>query len=302
MVPSFDELIARSRLPRLEARALAEHASGCAREWLIAHGDEAAAPAVEERFVALVRRRADGEPLAYLVGHREFYGRRFRVTPAVLIPRPEMELLVQWALQTAPHGARVLELGTGSGAIAITLALERPDLRVLATDVSQAAIELARTNARELIAEVRRAHGDRTPPRAVAAAPQLRLGSWFDALAATESFDLIVSNPPYIAADDAHLREGDLRFEPQGALTDGSDGLGALRVLAAGAPGHLRPGGWAAFEHGWDQGAAARALLGAAGLESVATLRDGEGRERVSLGRRTAAQSPFRRPAHSAPR
>lgn len=266
---SFDALLARQPLPRIEARVLLEHASGRSREWLIAHGDADADAEVGGHFEALVRRRAAGEPLAYLVGAREFYGRRFAVTPAVLIPRPETEALVEWAIGHAPRGARVLDLGVGSGAIALTLALERPDLVVTATDRSSEAIAVAADNAQRL----------------GAAGVALRAGDWYAALDAGERFELIVSNPPYVHAGDPHLAEGDLRFEPRDALTDGADGLDALRRIVGGATGRLSPGGGIALEHGWDQGSAVRALLEAAGFADVQTLRDAEHRERISVGR-----------------
>lgn len=268
--PSFDALMLARPLPRIEARALLERASGRAREWLIAHGDESAGARVAERFDALAARRLAGEPLAYLLGEREFFGRGFAVTPDVLIPRPDTEVLVQWAIDTAPRGARVLDLGTGSGAIAITVALERRDLSVVATDASHEALETARRNAVRL------------------GAPDVRFlaGDWYAALDAGERFDLILSNPPYIAADDPHLAEGDLRFEPRCALTDGADGLSALRRIVDAAPHRLRAGGWLALEHGWTQAAAVRDLLSSAGFEEVRTLADAQHRDRISLGRR----------------
>ncbi len=269
--PSFDGLIAACGLPRIDARALAAHASGRTREWLAAHGDEAVAPAIAAQFRALARRRTAGEPPAYLLGWREFYGLRFAVSPAVLIPRPDTELLVRWAIEHAPPGARVLELGTGSGAIAVTLALQRPDLRVTATDLSADALAVAAGNRDRLMG---------------AAAGRLTLlqGDWYAALPAEARFDVVVSNPPYIAADDPHLRQPDLACEPRGALTDGQDALDALRAIAAGARRVLVPDGCLACEHGWDQGAAVRALLTRAGLSGVHTLRDDEGRERVTFG------------------
>lgn len=269
--PSFDGLIAACGLPRIDARALAAHASGRTREWLAAHGNEAVAPAIAAQFRALARRRAAGEPLAYLLGWREFYGLRFAVSPAVLIPRPDTELLVRWAIEHAPPEGRVLELGTGSGAIAVTLALQRPDLRVTATDLSADALAVAAGNRDRLMG---------------AAAGRLTLlqGDWYAALPAEARFDVVVSNPPYIAADDPHLQQPDLACEPRGALTDGHDGLDALRAIAAGARRVLVPDGCLACEHGWDQGAAVRALLTRAGLSGVRTLRDDEGRERVTFG------------------
>lgn len=265
---TYDALIAASLLPRLEARALLEHASGRRREWLIAHGDETVPAAVARAFDELARRRLAGEPLAYLVGWREFHGRRFEVTPEVLIPRADTELAVRWACAEAPRGARVLDLGTGSGAIAVSLALERPDLRVLATDASAAALAVAARNAAAL----------------GAAQVEFRHGDWYSALSPDERFGLIVSNPPYIAHDDPHLAEGDLRHEPQAALTDGADGLEALRALVAGAAAHLDTDGLVGLEHGWTQGAAVRGLLMQAGFRKVRTLADDEGRERLTVG------------------
>lgn len=277
-MPTYDQLIASSGLPRLEARALLEHASGHRREWLIAHGDAPAAEATAAAFDALAARRRAGEPLAYLVGWREFHGHRFEVAPDVLIPRADTELAVEWACDTAPAGGRVLDLGTGSGAIAISVALARPDLRVLATDSSAPAAALAARNARALGA-------DRV---------EIRTGDWFGALHEGERFDLIVSNPPYLAFDDPHLREGDLRHEPTAALTDGADGLQALRALAAGAAAWLAQEGWLGLEHGWTQGAAVRQLLRDAGFGDVATRRDAEHRERLTVGclRGPSARAP----------
>lgn len=270
--PTHDMLVVESGLPRTEARALLSHASGRSREWLVAHGDEPAESPVRERFLGLVARRAAGEPLAYLTGVREFFGRAFDVDASVLIPRPDTETLIEWAVETAPRDGRALDLGTGSGAIAITLALERSDLGVVATDRSPGALEIARGNARRL----------------EAAAVEFRPGDWWSAVRPGETFDLIVSNPPYLAHDDPHLDEGDLRFEPIGALTDGSDGLTALRVIISGAPGRLVTGGWLGVEHGWTQGAEVRALFERAGFGRVQTIRDAEHRDRVTVGRREA--------------
>jgi len=272
--PTLDALIAACGLPRLEARVLLEHACGRSREWLIAHGDEAAAPPAADRFRELARRRAAGEPLAYLVGGREFFGRLFIVGPDVLIPRPETELLASEALRRAAQGARVLDLGTGSGCIAVTLACERSDLRVVGTDRSARALALARANATSLA-------GDALSSGRLS----LREGDWWRAVNAGERFELIVSNPPYIAGADPHLDAGDLRHEPRSALVAGADGLAALREIAAGAPARLASDGWLLVEHGWDQGAAVRELFRAAGLAQIDTLRDDEGRERITAGR-----------------
>lgn len=272
--PSWERLALESGLPRLEARVLLEHASGHRREWLLAHGDEPAGARAAGAFAELARRRLAGEPIAYLTGVREFLGRRFEVSPDVLIPRPETELLVQQALARAPRAARLLDLGTGSGAVAVSIACERADLRVAATDRSSEALAMARRNAQRLA-------GD-----ALASARLVfRAGHWWAAIEPDERFDLVVSNPPYVAAGDAHLAGGDLRFEPRTALESGADGLDALREIVAGAPRHLKPGGWLLLEHGSEQGASVRALLASAGLRDIETLADAAGLARVTLGR-----------------
>jgi release factor glutamine methyltransferase len=255
---------------RAEADILLAHALGRSRSWLIAHADDAVDAAGAAAFAALVQRRAAGEPVAYLTGHRGFWTLELEVTPATLIPRPETELLVELALARLPHdGApRVVDLGTGSGAIALAIARECPHARVLATDASAAALAVAQRNAQaNRLGNVDFVRSD-----------------WFAALAG-ERFDLIVSNPPYIAAGDPHLKQGDLRFEPASALASGSDGLDDIRRIVDGAPQHLAAGGWLLFEHGWDQGVAVRGLLEAAGYGEVFTAQDLEGRDRVSGGR-----------------
>ncbi len=269
VMPSVAHCLAACALPALEARALLAHVSGLSREALIAFPERALDETLQERFEVLSTRRLAGEPLAYLVGEKEFYGRPFRVGPDVLIPRPETELLVDTATAHARAypTPRVLDLGTGSGCIAITLALELDDAHVCAVDQSAAALAMARANAQQLGACVDFIHSD-----------------WFTAVQGT--FDLIVSNPPYIAADDKHLHA--LRHEPQRALTDAADGLSCLRHIARIAPAHLTPGGWLLVEHGHDQGLAVRKLFAHAGLVQVQTLRDLEGRERLCMGRRAA--------------
>jgi release factor glutamine methyltransferase len=274
---SWDALLAASGLPRLEARALLEHASGRDRSWLIGHGDETAPEPARSSFAALVARRRAGAPLAHLTGFREFHGLRMRVSPAVLIPRADTELLVELATRLAPACGRMLDLGTGSGAVAIAVAVQRPDLEILATDLSGEALAIAAGNARDCLAP---ASGERI---------RFLAGSWWAALPAGEPpFDLVASNPPYIAAGDPHLALGDLPHEPVQALASGADGLDAIRTIAAGARPHLTEGGWLLLEHGFDQGAAVRALLEAAGLERIATHRDPGGHERVTLGRNPA--------------
>ena len=253
-----------------EVELLLSHALRRDRAWLRAHADDPLAAEDAVQFHALLLRRTAGEPLAYIIGRREFWSLDFTVTPDVLIPRPETELLIEFSLQRIPQNAEVdiADLGTGSGAIALALAHERPQARVLATDASAAALMVARGNAERLaIRNVEFAQAD-----------------WCTALADRE-FDLIASNPPYIAEADAHLAQGDLRFEPRTALASGTDGLNAIRIIVCDAPTHLKPGGWILLEHGHEQGAAVRALLGESGFVEVFTARDLEVRERVSGGR-----------------
>lgn len=274
--PALDALLrdAAGRIDALDARWLLAHAAGRSQTWLYAHARDPAPDGVAARFEALVARRAAGEPVAYLTGTRGFWGLDLAVTPATLIPRPETELLVELALARLPAGdAHVADLGTGSGAIALAIARERPHAAVLATDASVDALAVARENAQALgLPHVRFAHGD-----------------WYAPLAGTR-FDVIASNPPYIEDADPHLAHGDLRFEPASALSSGADGLDAIRILAAGALAHLAPGGWLLIEHGLAQGAAVRALFGQAGLVEVATARDLEARDRVTLGRAPGVQ------------
>lgn len=259
--------MAASGLPRREARALLAGLLGRRREWIIAHGDAPMPAAEAPAYTALCTRRLRGEPMAYLLGSREFRGHTFRVTPDVLIPRPETEALVQWVIDHAPTGSRVLDLGTGSGAIAVSVAIERPDLTVAATDASEAALTVARGNAA--------AHGVRIAFHA---------GSWWHALPAGTRWPLVVSNPPYIAHNDAHLAAGDLRFEPPMALASGVDGLDAIRQILAGAAGHLAPGGLLALEHGYDQAEAVAALLARHGFENRWHQQDDQGQPRLSGG------------------
>lgn len=272
---THDQLIGNCRLPRLEARALLEHASGRRREWLIAHGDEPVAEAVVATFSALAQSRRNGQPLAYLVGGCEFRGHHFAVSQDVLIPRTDTEAIVDWALELAPPAARVIDLGTGSGVIAVSLALARPDLEIWATDISPAALALAAGNAARLLAAT---GADRDPIT-------WRAGAWWAAIEPGELFALAVSNPPYIRARDHHLGEGDLRFEPQAALTPGPEGTEAIAELIDGAPGHLAAGGWLIVEHGFDQGPAVRSLLAARGFAAITSRRDTAGHERVTAGR-----------------
>ena len=261
-------LLRECGLPRLEAELLLCSILGCERAWLVAHAEEAVDSSNVHSAHALFARRHAGEPVSYITGWREFYGLALRMTQDVLIPRPETELLVELALERLPLGApaRVLELGTGSGAIAIALATERPGLGIVATDVSEAALALARRNARDHGAEIVFIHSD-----------------WFDALG-PEPFDLIASNPPYVAAGDAHLERGDVRFEPRLALVGGEDGLACIREIAAGAQNRLRPGGWLLMEHGYDQGDRCVELLGALGYAAVTDFHDLAGWPRACAG------------------
>jgi len=258
---------ASARIGRLDARLLLEFVSGKTHTALITQADNLLGPEQQARFLALVERRAAGEPLAYLTGEAGFYGMTFAVTPAVLIPRPETELLVESALalsDTLPPSAEILDLGTGSGILAVTLAKCLPDARVTAVDASADAIEVARRNAERHGVNVR-----------------FHQGHWYAPLGAAR-FDLIVSNPPYVAADDPHLERGGLPFEPRSALTDGGDGLACLREIIAGAPRHLHPGGALFLEHGYDQAEAVRALLLQEGFREVRSQRDLNAIERVS--------------------
>lgn len=251
---------------RLDAQVLIAHALRVDRVWLIAHDRDPLTHRQVEVIQDLIGQRANGVPVAQILGEREFYGRAFKITPAVLIPRADTELLVEAALARMHPRARILDLGVGSGCIAISLALEAPQATVVAADASPAALAVAQDNARRLGANVLFTHSN-----------------WFSALAG-ERFDLIVSNPPYIAADDPHLQRGDLRFEPRDALAAGDDGLDALRHILAGAPDHLLAGGCLLVEHGWNQGPACRELFVRHGFDDISTLTDLASHERVTLG------------------
>ncbi|OHE62476.1 MAG: protein-(glutamine-N5) methyltransferase, release factor-specific [Thiobacillus sp. GWE1_62_9] len=257
------------REARLEARVLAAFAWNVAPAWLIAHDTDAPSETQIAQFETLLACRLAGEPIAYLTGTREFYGRPFRVSPDVLIPRPDTELLVELALARMPpdQALDVLDLGTGSGCIAITLALERPLARVTAVDRSAKALAVACHNAGMLDASVEFLSSD-----------------WFEALEGRR-FDLIVGNPPYIAATDPHLARGDVRFEPLTALAAGDDGLDDLRRLTAAACSHLKPGGTLLLEHGYDQAEAVQGLLRANRIHAPQSWADLSGILRVSGGK-----------------
>lgn len=260
-------------LDRLDAQILLLHALGRSpqdRAWLIAHDGDTPGARVLETFEALAKRRAAGEPIAYLLGHKEFFGLDLVVDPRVLVPRPDTETLVEWALDLLSGLAipRILDLGTGSGAIALALQSRRPDAHVEATDLSADALEVARANAQRLGLPV-----------------HLRQAAWLDG--APSGWNLIASNPPYIREADPHLPA--LAHEPRTALTSGVDGLHDIRTIVAQALPHLVPGGWLLLEHGWDQAEAVRALLAQAGFVQVASRRDLAGIERASGGQRPAA-------------
>jgi len=268
-------LLRQRGLEMLEVRMLIECASGLTAVKQIAHPEHHLSTPEWQKLHTLALRRETGEPIAYLIGERNFYGRNFIVDARVLIPRPETELLIDLAMSHLPASGRVLDLGTGSGAIAVTLACERPDADVTATDISNAALDVARANATRLGARVRFVESD-----------------WFAALDGGldgdipgDPFDIVLANPPYIAAHDLHLDQGDLRHEPRLALTDGADGLNAIRRIIHGAPPHLKPGGWLFVEHGYDQAEAVRKLCLDAGLADVRSWKDLAGIERVSGGR-----------------
>lgn len=267
---------------RIEVQCLLQEVLQVNRAYLLTHAERVLDAGEYARYSALLERRMNGEPVAYLLGVREFYGLDFKVTPDTLIPRPDTELLVDLALQRMPSAGlavtlsrkgekgaefRVLDMGTGSGAIALSIAHARPDARVVAVDASVAALNVARENARRLkIGNIQLLHSD-----------------WFSALTG-ERFDLIVSNPPYIEADDVHLSQGDLRFEPASALVSGGDGLDDIRRICEQAKNFLNPGGWLMFEHGYNQAVRVRDLLQQAGFTEVASLPDLSGIERVTLG------------------
>jgi release factor glutamine methyltransferase len=271
-----DALLRAAPLPALEARILLVHALGWSRTQLITRGDEPLGQAQIAHYRALEARRMLGEPIAQIVRAREFYGLEFEVTPDVLIPRPETELLVDTALSALAPLANpsVLDLGTGSGAIAIAIASARPDARVWALDRSAEALAVAARNAARLL-DVRRPGGPVT----------LLQSDWYAALHPSQrSFEVIVSNPPYIAATDPHLGAGDLRYEPRGALTDEADGLRAIRAIVFGARAFAAAGAQVWIEHGFDQAVAVRTLFAEQGFAEIRSVTDLAGIERISGG------------------
>lgn len=266
--------LAAPLLPRAEVRMLVSHVLKRGSAWLAAHDDDAPSPEERQRIETLAARRAAGEPMAYLLGEREFFGRTFRCSPAALIPRPETEHLVEHVLTLVETTAKltILDVGTGTGCIALTLALQRPNAQITALDVSPEALELARENAADL--------GSNNV--------EFIQSHWFSAIATDAKFDVIVSNPPYIVPGNAHLSQGDLRFEPAIALADELDGLESYRQLARGAMTHLKAGGWLVVEHGYDQGESVPALLTKNGFTEVSSHCDLAGHPRL-----TAARKPY---------
>lgn len=263
---TIGSLLRRPPLDALEARILLSHALQLSRVQLITQSERVLTAQEFAAVASLFDRRRQGEPIAYILGEREFFGLPLYTTPDVLIPRPDTELLVELALDRMPDNSRVLDMGTGSGAIAIAIAHTSPNATVTALDASDAALAVARRNAERHQVTVRLLRSD-----------------WYNALG-SEQFDMIVSNPPYIVAGDPHLSQGDLRFEPVDALTDHGDGLGAIRAIVEGTPSHLVPGGWLLIEHGYDQAAQVRELLIRQGFRDVQSWQDLAGIERVTGG------------------
>ena len=263
---SIAAALRQAGLVPLEARVLLMHALGLSRMQLITQSEHLLTEQEAARASELYRRRMKGEPVAYITGQREFYGLSFKVSPDVLIPRPETELLVELASERLPQNGRMLDMGTGSGAIAVALAHMRADAQVTALDVSAAALKIARHNAQQHGVTINFIESD-----------------WYHGLG-DQRFDVIAANPPYIVAEDPHLSQGDLRFEPASALTDHADGLSALRIIVQHAPEHLFAGGWLLMEHGYDQAQSVRDLLVLQGFSAVQSWQDLAGIERVSGG------------------
>ncbi len=253
----------------IDVRCLLQAVLQVNHAYLLGHSEQQLTAEQHARYSALFERRLSGEPIAYILGEREFFGLPFKVTPATLIPRPETELLVELALQRIPQQgvSRVLDMGTGSGAIALSIAHERPNAEVIAVDAFGAALEVAQFNAQQLdLKNVKLIRSD-----------------WFTALH-NERFDVIVSNPPYIAFDDAHLTQGDLRFEPHTALASGTHGLDDIRHICTQAKNHLNVNGWLLLEHGYNQAESVCELLKQSGFSEVFSVKDLAGIERVSFG------------------
>ncbi|WP_323954815.1 peptide chain release factor N(5)-glutamine methyltransferase [Aeromonas caviae] len=261
--------LASGESPRADADALLCHLLDCRRSYLMTWPEHELDAAQQATLAGWLARRLNGEPIAHLIGEREFWSLPLKVSPATLIPRPDTEVLVEQALARLPGGpCALLDLGTGTGAIALALKSERPDADVWAVDRMPAAAALARTNSAALGLPI-----------------EVRDGSWFAPLSDAPRFAMIVSNPPYIDRTDPHLHEGDVRFEPRSALVAEEQGLADIRLIVTQAPAHLVPGGWLLLEHGWDQGEAVRQLLLQQGYVQVETVRDYGDNERVTLGR-----------------
>lgn len=270
---SLKKVSAQSQLPRLEQNMLWEHVLEVPRSWLIAHDTDPLPNAALQQYQQLEARRLAGEPMAYIIGSREFMGHEFNVSPAVLIPRPETEFLVEQAIAqikkltqaNSHHAVRVLDMGTGSGAVAVSVALACPDAVVVATDLQSNALKIAQENAHKLCANV-----------------EFFQGSWYDAVKGQPAFDLIVSNPPYIAAQDAHLSQGDLRFEPATALSAGQNGLADIKQIINGARPYLTAVGSIWLEHGWDQAVMVKNLLAQANFNQATSISDLAGIPRIT--------------------
>ncbi|MDX7813568.1 peptide chain release factor N(5)-glutamine methyltransferase [Aeromonas caviae] len=261
--------LASGESPRADADALLCHLLDCRRSYLMTWPEHELDAAQQATLAGWLARRLNGEPIAHLIGEREFWSLPLKVSPATLIPRPDTEVLVEQALARLPGGpCALLDLGTGTGAIALALKSERPDADVWAVDRMPAAAALARTNSAALGLPI-----------------EVRDGSWFAPLSDAPRFAMIVSNPPYIDGTAPHLHEGDVRFEPRSALVAEEQGLADIRLIVTQAPAHLVPGGWLLLEHGWDQGEAVRQLLLQQGYVQVETVRDYGDNERVTLGR-----------------
>jgi release factor glutamine methyltransferase len=279
---TYQTLLTQAQIPYTESRLLLGFLTQKPLSFFMAHGEDLVPASILEDYKLLLNRRLAGEPMAYILGRKDFYGREFQVNASVLIPRPETEHLIDLSLSllrepllkpkshAAPNDLTVLDLGTGSGIIALTLALELPQAQVYASDFSAAALTVAKNNAKTLHANVTFLAGSWLQPWAQHH-PDLR-------------FDLIASNPPYIEKNDPHLCQGDLRFEPQQALSDDANGLSCLQAIAEQAPKHLKKGGFLLLEHGYDQGAACRDLLRDAGFDAVQTQTDYANLDRITWG------------------
>jgi release factor glutamine methyltransferase len=255
---------------RYESQLLLQHALKVNRAWLITHENDDVAIDIQHEFNTLIQRRIGGEPIAYILGCREFYGLNLAVTPATLIPRPDTEILVDIALEKIPanQAAQILDLGTGTGAIALAIAQQRPQAQVTGVDASKPALEVAISNSQQL--HIANTH--------------FILSDWFNDLNDTR-FDVIVSNPPYIEEADIHLKQGDLRFEPLSALASGADGLDDIRRIIDDCLIHLRPQGWLMFEHAYNQAESVRELMAQVGLVNIETFHDLGGNDRVTIGK-----------------